>query len=79
MEGNLHTIFNMIVGAVIAIIGGGGFIFGGYCLWDGFTNDQPEAKKKGATVLIITLVICIFMFAARETIWGLVSNALNQR
>ncbi len=76
MSGNLQTIFNMIVGAVIAIIGGGGFIFGGYSLWDGFTNDQPEAKKKGATVLIITLVICIFMFAARSVIWGLISRNL---
>ena len=76
MAGNLESIFNMIVGAVIAFIAAGGFIFGGYTLWDGFTNDQPESKKKGATVMIITLVVCIFMFAAKSVIWGLVSSNL---
>lgn len=40
--------------AIIALVGG----FGGlYALFEGFTNDQPESKKKGLQTLIVTLVI----------------------
>ena len=44
----------------------------GYSIWDGFTNDQPESKKKGITIILVTVFVIIFLFAAKGLILGMV-------
>ncbi len=69
----LKQIFDLIVWAVIAIIAGGGLIFGIYSLWDGFTNDQPESKKKGIIILIVTVVALAVLITAKVIIWNMIT------
>ena len=53
----VNQLFELIYGTVMAIIGLGGVAFGGWALYDGFTNDQPEAKKRDITTIIVALTI----------------------
>lgn len=69
----LKQIFDLIVGAVVAIIAGGGLVFGVYCLWEGFTDTQPEGKKKGVIVLIVTFVSISVLLAGRGIIWNMIT------
>lgn len=69
---SLKQIFDLITWAVIAIIAGGGVIFGIYSLWDGFTNDQPESKKKGIIILLVTVVALAVLLAAKVIIWNMI-------
>ena len=43
------ALFDLLYSVIIGIIGMAGVLYGGYSIWDGFTNDQPESKKKGIT------------------------------
>lgn len=65
MTGKSLEIVNLIFNGVQAIIGGAGVLFGAWQLWDGFTNDQPESKKKGITVLIVTAVVLGLLLTAK--------------
>ncbi len=49
----MTTIANWIGGIIMAI----GVLFGGYELFQGFTDDQPSKRKHGITVLIIGISI----------------------
>lgn len=69
---SLKQIFDLIYWAVSAIIAAGGLFFGIYALWDGFTNDQPETKKKGINVLIVTAVVLAVLLAAKIVIWNMI-------
>ena len=44
------ALFDLLYSVIIGIIGMAGVLYGGYSIWDGFTNDQPESKKKGITI-----------------------------
>lgn len=73
----VQSIFNLVLGAVIAIVASGGLIYGGYQLWDGFTSDNPANKKQGAIVLIVTVVSCAVLIAAKSIIWGIISSNIS--
>lgn len=62
---DINTLTNIIFNGVISIIAIVGFLYGSYALWDGFTNDQPESKKKGLSVLIVTAVVCGIIASAK--------------
>ena len=37
-----------------------------------FTNDQPESKKEGITIILVTVFVIIFLFSAKSLILGMV-------
>ena len=49
------ALFDLLYSVIIGIIGMAGVLYGGYSIWDGFTNDQPESKKKGITIMLFTV------------------------
>lgn len=63
---DINALTNLIFNGVTTIIAIVGFLYGAYALWDGFTNDQPESKKKGLGVLITTAVICGIITSAKS-------------
>lgn len=69
---SVEQIFNLIAWAVIAIIASAGLFYGIYALWDGFTNDQPEGKKKGFTVLLVTVIAIVVLIVAKTIIWNMI-------
>ncbi|MGN0557605.1 MAG: hypothetical protein ACI4IV_07150 [Acutalibacteraceae bacterium] len=69
----IQPIYNLVFFVVYAIVGFAGVIFGGYALWEGFTADQPESKRKGITVLIATVVIIVFLVVAQGLFWNMIS------
>lgn len=68
----IKQIFDLIAWAVVAIIGAGGLFYGVFALWDGFTNDQPESKKKGITVLLVTVISVVVLIVAKTIIWNMI-------
>lgn len=66
------ALFDLLYSVIIGIIGMAGVLYGGYSIWDGFTNDQPESKKKGITIILVTVFVIIFLFAAKNLILGMV-------
>lgn len=72
MSGQATQLLNIIMTAVQTVIAIGGLLYGGYQLWDGFTNDQPQEKKKGITIFIVTVVVFGVLTAAKPIIVGMV-------
>lgn len=66
------ALFDLLYSVIIGIIGMAGVLYGGYSICDGFTNDQPESKKKGITIILVTVFVIIFLFAAKNLILGMV-------
>lgn len=66
------ALFDLLYSIIIGIIGMAGVLYSGYSIWDGFTNDQPESKKKGITIILVTVFVIIFLFAAKGLILGMV-------
>ena len=66
------ALFDLLYSVIIGIIGMAGVLYGGYSSRDGFTNDQPESKKKGITIILVTVFVIIFLFAAKNLILGMV-------
>ena len=66
------ALFDLLYSVIIGIIGMAGVLYVGYSIWDGFTNDQPESKKKGITIILVTVFVIIFLFAAKNLILGMV-------
>lgn len=66
------ALFDLLYSVIIGIIGMAGVLYDGYSIWDGFTNDQPESKKKGITIILVTVFVIIFLFAAKNLILGMV-------
>ena len=64
------ALFDLLYSVIIGIIGMAGVLYGGYSIWDGFTNDQPESK--GITIILVTVFVIIFLFAAKNLILGMV-------
>ena len=50
----VKNIVNLVFWLLEIVIGGGGVLWGAYQLWESFTADQPENKKKGVQVLLVT-------------------------
>ncbi|MEG2380120.1 MAG: hypothetical protein RSB38_00285 [Oscillospiraceae bacterium] len=63
---DINALTTLIFNAITTIIAIVGFLYGGYSLWDGFTNDQPENKKKGIQVIVVTAVICGVIVSAKS-------------
>lgn len=68
----VNQLFELIYGTVMAIIGLGGVAFGGWALYDGFTNDQPEAKKRGITTIIVVMMVLVFMGSAKGIVLSMI-------
>lgn len=66
------ALFDLLYSVIIGIIGMAGVLYGGYSIWDGFINDQPESKKKGITIILVTVFVIIFLFSAKSLILGMV-------
>lgn len=67
--GDISTaLFDIVFNAITIIVAAVGVIYGGYMLFEGFTNDQPEAKKNGVKALIVTGVACGVLQSARLVI-----------
>ena len=66
------ALFELRYSVIIGSIGMAGVLYCGYSIWDGFTSDQPESKKKGMTIILVTGVVIIFLFAAKNLILGMV-------
>ena len=71
-EATVKDLVNLIFNGVIIVIACGGVIFGGYNFYEGWTNDQPEMKKKGIQTLIIVGVAIGVMFAAKGIVFRLI-------
>lgn len=59
---------DIIFNGIIAIIAAAGLLFGAWNLWDGFTNDQPESKKKAILTIIITVVVIVLIIAVKPIV-----------
>ena len=64
----VKQIYDLLFTFVITIVAIAGALYGGYQLFDGFTNDQPAEKKRGFTVLIVTVAVIIFLIALKPII-----------
>lgn len=73
MSTSAVDLLNIIMTAVQTIIAVAGLLYGGYSLWDGFTADQPQEKKRGIIVLIVTVVIFGVLLAAKPVIVGMIT------
>ena len=62
----VNQLFELIYGTVMAIIGLGGVAY------DGFTNDQPEAKKRGITTIIVVVMVLVFMGSAKGIVLSMI-------
>lgn len=63
-----NQILNLIFDAISFLIGAIGVAYGGWTFFDGFTNDQPESKKKGIQTIVITAVSIIVLQTAKPII-----------
>ncbi len=70
----IKQMFDLIAWAVVAIIAAGGLFYGVYSLWDGFTNDQLEARKKGLVVLLVTVIAVVVLIVAKVIIWNMIQS-----
>ena len=59
---------DIIFNGIIAIIAAAGLLFGAWNLWDGFTNDQPESKKKAILTIVITVVVIDLIIAVKPIV-----------
>lgn len=66
------ALFDLVYGTIMTVIGLSGVAYGGYAMFDGFTNDQPEAKKRGITVIIVVATVLVFMSQAKGIVLGLI-------
>ena len=71
MDENTIELLDIILNAIKVIIAAGGLCYGGWQLWDGFTNDQPQEKKKAVVVFIVTVAVFVVLTAARGVIVGM--------
>ncbi len=77
MAQTVEQVFWLIVIAVCVIVGLGGGIFAVWNLWDSATNDRPEERKKGITVLIITVVSLVLILGVSGIMWSTLSGYLT--
>lgn len=77
MSNSLKQLFDLVVWAVIVVVGGSGAVWGGYALWESINNDQPEAKKRGIIIVISTIVIVAFLIAVKNIVWGMISENIK--
>lgn len=61
MDANVSQLLDLILNAITLIILIAGLLYGAYQLWNGFTDDQPQAKKHGLTILIVTVVVVVLI------------------
>lgn len=70
--GAAQQLMDIIYNAIMAIMGIVGGLYGLYYLWDGFTGDQPESKKRGVIIIIVTAVILIIAGSIKSLLVGLI-------
>jgi len=62
---------DLVMGIIMALIGMGGLAFGGWNLFDGFTNEQPEGKKKGIITLLVAVFAIILILSGKSIVYSL--------
>lgn len=77
MATSLKELFDLIIWAVIGIIAVAGIIWAAWALWEGFNGDQPESKKRGIVIGISTIVIVVFLIAAKVIVWDMIATKLG--
>ena len=64
----VEIVFNGIV-SVIAIVG---LLYGAWSLFEGFTGDQPESKRRGFFVIVATVAIVGMILLLKPILTGMI-------
>jgi hypothetical protein len=70
---NILKIVNVLFGGVIGIIAIIGAIWGGWSLFEGFTGDQPESKRRGFIVIVAAVVIIAMLLILKPILMSLIN------
>lgn len=67
-----RELFDLVYGVIMALIGLAGMAFAGWSFFDGFSNDQPESRKRGIILLFVVVLSLVLMAGAKGIILGMV-------
>lgn len=70
---NIIKIVNIFFNGIMAIIAAVGLIWGGWSLFEGFTGDQPESKRRGFIILIAVVVIIAMLLVFKPILISMIN------
>lgn len=70
MDAQTTQLLDVVLKTVKGIIAATGLIYGGWQFFEGYTDDQPEKKKKAITVILVAAGTFALLTAAKPIIIG---------